>query len=123
MTKKPVSLRELIYWVKEELLSELARQQDPVPLFAVDEVTVEVNFVVDGTLQGGFDIKVVQASSEVSEQRVQKAVVKLSPVLDRQAIIDELAASNPGILDTVKSRSAKALLKGGSGGPGEAPDR
>ena len=88
MSKKPVSLRDLIYWVKEELLSSQARQDDPVPLFAIDEVTVEVNFVVEGTLKGGFSaLKIVEAGSEVSEERVQKAMIKMTPILEREQVM------------------------------------
>ncbi len=113
MSEKPVSLQDLIYWVKQELMSEDAQQNDPVPLFTIDEVTVEVNFVVDGTLKGGFSVlKIVEAGSEVSEQRVQKAIVKMTPILGREQVIDEMVASNPEIVEVVKSESVKAILKG-----------
>ncbi len=110
---KPVSLIDLIYWVKQELLSEEARKKDPVPLFTIDEIAVEVNFMVEGTMKGGFSaLKVVEAGSEVSEQRVQKATIKLTPILDREQVVDELVASNSEILEIVKSDSVRALLKG-----------
>ncbi len=46
--KDTVKLNELIHWVKKELLSEKAKENDPEPLFIIDEVTVEVNFVLSG---------------------------------------------------------------------------
>jgi hypothetical protein len=84
-----------------------------VPLFTIDEITIEVNFVVEGTIKGGFSaLKVVEAGSEVSEQRVQKATIKMTPILRREQIIDELVASNPEVLQVVKSESVRAVLKG-----------
>ncbi len=124
MSDKPVSLRDLIYWVKQELLSEEAQQEDPVPLFTIDEVTVEINFVVEGTLKGGFSaLKIVEAGSEVSEQRVQKATVKLTPILEREQLIDEMVAANPQIIEVVKSNAVKAILKGRTQAEETAPPR
>jgi len=122
--ERPISLQELIYWVKQELLSADAREKDPVPLFTIDEVTIEVNFVVEGTIKGGFSaLKVVEAGSEVSEQRVQKATIKMTPILGRGEIIDELVASNPEILEMVKSKSVRAVLKGRMKAEQNAPTR
>ena len=39
---KPIGLAELIYQVKRELLNPDIRKDDPVPLFAVDEIELEV---------------------------------------------------------------------------------
>ena len=122
--KRPISLSELIYWVKQELLSEEARKKDPVPLFTIDEVTVEVNFVVEGTIEGGFSVlKIVEVGSEVLEQQVQKATIKMTPILDREQVVDELVASNPEILEVVKSESVKAVLKGKTQAAKTAPTR
>jgi hypothetical protein len=121
---KPISLSDLIYWVKQELLSEEARKNDPVPLFAIDEITVEINFIVEGTVKGGFSaLTIVEAGSEVSEQRVQKATIKMAPILDRAMVIDELVASNPEIVEVVKSESVKAILKGKTKTKKTAPAR
>jgi hypothetical protein len=111
--ERPISLRELIQWVKQELLSEEAQKKDQVPLFTIDEVTVEVNFVVDGKLKSGFSaLRIVEAGSEVSEKRVQKAIIKMTPILERQQMIDELVTLRPEIAEGVKSKSARAFLKG-----------
>ena len=123
-SKKHVSLRELIHWVKQELLSEEAQGEDPVPLFVIDEVTVEVNFVVDGKLKSGFSaFKVVEVGSEVAEQRVQKATIKMTPILNREQIIDEWVTADPERVKVVKSQSVKAYLKGRIRGKETAPKR
>ena len=109
--KKPISLSELIYWVKQELLSDEARKKDPVPLLVIDEVTVEVNFVVDGEVGAGFSaLQVVEVGSKVKDQRVQKATIKMTPILDREQLLDELATLYPDLLKKVGKRSG-ALFK------------
>ena len=120
MTKKrkPICLSELIFWVKNELLAEEALKKDPIPLFAIEEVTVEVNFVVSGNLKGGFNLQVVEADAEIEEQRVQKATVKMTPLLDREQVIEELVETRPEIIEIVKSKSVKAVLKGRSADEG-----
>lgn len=109
----PTSLSDLIYWVKQELLSEEANKKDPVPLFAIDEIMVEVNFVVDATVKSGVSIfKVVEFGSEIGGQAVQKATIKMSPIIKREQIIDRLKDSSPEIMKVVEENTYKAILKG-----------
>ncbi len=110
--KDSIKLNELIHWVKQELLSEEARSNDPVPLFAIDEVTVEVNFILAGKGSGGFDLKVVKADAEVAEERVQKAVVRMKPLLSHAELVAKLLEKHPEIEEEIVSDSVKVMLKG-----------
>ena len=52
---KSIGLTELIYQVKRELLGSESRQNDPVPLFAVDEIELEVAITVSREGQAGIN--------------------------------------------------------------------
>lgn len=108
-TKQTVRLSELIHWVKRELLSDEALTNDPVPLFVVDEVTVEVNFILSGEGEGGFDLQVVKAGTKVAEERVQKAIVRMKPVVPYERVRDKLGKEQ---LERLEKEGAKVLLKG-----------
>jgi hypothetical protein len=106
-------LRELIYRVKQELLSAEYQEKDPDPLFAIDEVTLEVHFVVEKQMSGGLSIlKVVEFGSELSGQQVQKAIVKMRPILPREQIIGEFLAGDPERAKALKYDSVQGILKG-----------
>ncbi len=110
--KDSVKLSELIHWVKKELLSDEMRDNDPVPLFVIDEVTVEVNFVLSGEGGTGFDLKVVKADAKVKEDRIQKAVVRMKPLVPYQELADEFSRRHPEIREKAVDDSVKVLLKG-----------
>jgi len=108
-TKDTVKLSELIHWVKKELLSDDALKDDLVPLFVIDEVTVEVNFVVSGEGNGEFDLQVVKATAKVSEERVQKAIVKLKPLVPYERVRERLDERQ---LRHLEDRVVRVLVKG-----------
>lgn len=108
-TKSTVRLSELIHWVKRELLSDEARRDDPVPLFVIDEVTVEVNFVLSGEGEGGFDLQVVKAGAKVAEERVQKAIVRMRPVVPYERVRDRMGKEQ---LERLEREGMRVLLKG-----------
>jgi hypothetical protein len=111
-SKNTVKLSELIHWVKKELLSDEARQRDPVPLFVIDEVTVEVNFVLSGEGEGVFDLKVVKAGAKVTEERVQKAIIRMKPLVSPEELSAEFARKQPKAKKKVLNDSVEVLLKG-----------
>lgn len=121
--KDTVKLNELINWVKQELLSKEARSKDPVPLFVIDEVTVEVNFVLSGKGGGGFDLKVVKADAEVSEERIQKAIVRMKPLLSHEEVVDKLLTEYPQIKEEIVNDSVKVILKGRGSDEESVPKR
>lgn len=85
--EKPVSLREFIEWVKQELRPKEDSNDDQKPWLRVNEVTVEVNFTVEGDIDAGFDLRVVKLGSKVGENRVQKATIKMTPI--RPSVLGE----------------------------------
>jgi len=108
-TKSTVKLSELIRWVKKELLSDEARRDDPMPLFVIEEVTVEVNFVLSGGGKAGFNLQVVMADAEVTEERVQKAIVRMKPLVPYEGVRARLGEEQ---LEYIEKEAAKVLLKG-----------
>lgn len=107
--KKTVKLSELIHWVKEELLSDEVFRDDPVSLFVIDEVTVEVNFVLSEEGGGGFNLQVVKADAKIADERVQKAVVRMKPIVPYDRVIDKL---EEGELEYIEKEAARVLVKG-----------
>lgn len=110
--KNSVKLSELIHWVKQELLSEETRRTDPVPLFVVDEVTLEVNFVLTGEGEGGFDVKVVKAGAKVTEERMQTVTIKMKPLVPYNKLAEEFAKQKPHLIEQVMEDSVRVLLRG-----------
>lgn len=108
-TKKTVKLSELIHWVKKELLSDEAFRDDPVPLFVIDEVTVEVNFVLSGEGKAGLNLQVVTAGTEVTEERIQKAVVRMKPLVPYERVRERLEEKH---LKHLEDRVVRVLVKG-----------
>ena len=74
---KSLGISELIQRVQQDLLK--AQSQEP-EMFLLDEITLEINFVVSGDINSGFDLGVVELGSAVSEERVQKVTLKLHPI-------------------------------------------
>lgn len=107
--RKTIGLSELIDRVKQELLSEQA-QSEP-KLFSIDEITVEINLVVNGDIESGFDLGVVTLGSQVSEERVQKVTIKMTPLVSKQQGIEELNNDKQKAQKTVEA-SPKALFRG-----------
>ena len=112
--KGSISLADLIFWVKKELLSPRSLGRDPAPLFVIDGVTIEVNFVLKGSGKGGFDMVVVKAEGEGGEERIQKATVRLKPIIASEALSTRFAETYPQKMEEIVSRSIAVLFKGQS---------
>ena len=119
---KPIGLAELIYQVKRELLSSDSSQNDPIPLFAVDEIELEVAVSISREVQAGINIQVLNVGGGASREDAQTVRVKLKPLLSREELLAELWKRNPGLFAAVTDES-QALLKGGqpSGQPPSWP--
>lgn len=107
--KDTVKLSELIYWLKRELLSEEMFEGDPLPLFVIDEVSVEVNFVVSGETEGGFDLQVVKVGAKIAEERVQKAVVRMKPLVPYERVRERLEERH---LKHLEDKVVRIIVKG-----------
>lgn len=83
-----LGINELISRIKSDLLAE--QNQTQPDLFSIDEVTIELNFVVNGNIDSGFDIGVVTLGSQVSEERIQKITIKLTPLVTKDQLIERI---------------------------------
>jgi len=110
---KSIGLTELIYQVKRELLSSESRQNDPVPLFAVDEIELEVAITVSREGQAGINIQVFSLGGGASRADAQTVRVKLKPLRTREELIADLQKRDPGLFDAMTEESLLLLLKGG----------
>jgi hypothetical protein len=111
-----LSLGQFIRSVKHDLLSTQTDEDDPAPFFVIDEVIVEINFVVEGKIQGGFNLlKVVEVGSEVGEHRVQKATVHLKPILNREEIAQRTKEQKPELMNRITTEGVRYLLRGRPG--------
>jgi len=110
--KKPIGLAELIYQVKRELLSSESRKDDPIPLFAVDEIELEVAVSISREGQAGINIQVLNLSGGTSREDAQTVRVKLKPLRSREELIADLQQRDPHIFETMTEESL-SLLKGG----------
>ncbi len=110
--RKPIGLTELIYQVKRELLSAESRQNDPVPLFAVDEIELELAVKVSREGQAGVNIQVLNVGGGASRENAQTVKVTLKPLRSREELIADLKARDPDVFTTMTEESL-TLLKGG----------
>lgn len=109
---KPIGLTELIYQVKRELLSAESRQYDPVPLFAVDEIELELAVTIGREGEAGINIQVLNVGGGASREDAQTVRVKLKPLRSREELIADLKEHDPELFTTMTHESL-TLLKGG----------
>jgi hypothetical protein len=108
---KPIGLTELIYQVKRELLNADGREDDPVPLFAVEEIELEVAVTVSREGQAGINIHVFNVGGSASREDAQTVRVKLKPLLSHEQLLAVLQKRDPSLFEAV-SEESQALLKG-----------
>lgn len=107
----PIGLTELIYQVKKELLSSESRRGDPVPLFAVEEIQLEVAVSVSREGEAGINIQVLSLGGGVSRADAQTVRVTLRPLRSREELIAELRQRDPQLFASMAEESLN-LLKG-----------
>lgn len=113
MEKKPkeLGLSELIYRIKQDLASEAAHKRDTTTVFLIDEITLEVNFVVSGDVESGFDLGIVSLGSQASQERVQKVTIKMTPLISRDDILKRLKG-DAELWNKAETLSRRHLIKG-----------
>lgn len=77
-----IGLHELIYQVKKELLAP--SPGDPVPLFYVEGVELELGVAARKEGQAGIKLYVVDVSGGGSRERAQTVRVRLRPLYSRE---------------------------------------
>lgn len=107
----PIGLTELIYQVKKELLSPESRWGDPVPLFAVEEIQLEIAVSVSREGEAGINIQVLSLGGGVSRADAQTVRVTLRPLRSREELIAELRQRDPQLFASMAEESLN-LLKG-----------
>lgn len=110
-TPKPIGLTELIYQVKRELLSQESRRADPVPLFAVEKIELEIAVSLSRKGEGGINIQVLSLGGGVSRADAQTVRVTLKPLHSREELVAELRRRDPKLLANMAEESLN-LLKG-----------
>lgn len=119
-TDKPISLGKFIEAVKHDLVTTYS--DDAEKLFMIDEIIVEASFVITGEVDGKLDLKVVQLGSKVSEERIQKASIRLTPIISREDRIKQLEDDDAAYQQAIEV--AKITLRGGkSSDTDETPPR
>jgi Trypsin-co-occurring domain 2 len=101
MPEDDLSLKNLIRAVSDELLASRAERlaANLPPLFEVQELTIEVSFVVTESKGGGggFDLKVIKADASVKYDResVHKVTLTLKALESADLVVPDLPDTLP----------------------------
>jgi hypothetical protein len=112
---KPIGLAELIYRVKQELLSPSKLREDPVPLFAVEEIELEVAITVSREGEAGLNLQVLSLGAGLSRADAQTVRVTLKPLRNRDEMIHDLRQRDPQLFEHMAEVSLY-LIKGAQKG-------
>jgi hypothetical protein len=122
--QESIGLAEFIQQVKQDLLSVTPGKEKDAPFLFVESVELELQVTVKRTGKAGAkgSIKIdvlgvggevgVEAGGEVGRDDVHKVTVKLSPLFDKDYLMEKYKALYPEqVLPTLK-KSMDALIKG-----------
>lgn len=105
-----IGLQELMYQVKKELLTQTP--DDPVPLFYVQGVELELDIAVRKEGRAGIKIYIVDVGGGGSHEKAQRVKVSLSPLYSREEM-RSLAERDPVIGPQLERVAEIGALKGG----------
>jgi hypothetical protein len=103
-----IGLQELVYQVKKELLTQ--RPDDPVPLFYVEGVELELNVAVRKEGRAGIQIYVVDIGGGGSHEKTQRVNVRLSPLYSRdemRGFVEQDPELGPRLQEVAKEGALK----------------
>jgi hypothetical protein len=103
-----IGLRELINEVKKELLSPSS--DDPVPLFYVEGVELELRVVARREGEAGLKIYVVNVGGGSGQERAQTVRVRLQPLYDR-AEMRRFVEADPELGPRLREVAARGTMK------------
>ncbi|MEM7578394.1 MAG: trypco2 family protein [Cyanobacteria bacterium P01_A01_bin.80] len=111
-----IGLSELIEKVKADLLASPDKNNE-VPFLFVESVEMELQVTVKKEGKGGLKVDVVsiggaELGGGVSQDKVQKIKVKLSPLFDKDEIKDFYKKLRPNDRLSLVQQSLKGVLKG-----------
>lgn len=116
----PIGLAELIQQVKQDLLSEVPGKSKDAPILFVSSVEVEVQVTVKREGKAGVKVNVVsiggaEAGGGISRDDVHKVKVTLSPLFDKERMMEFYQTLQPNQVPASVKQSMDALLKGETG--------
>ena len=114
---QPISLSEFIFQVKKDLLDKQLSKDDPVPLFAIDEIEVEVSVTASREAEGkaGLNLTILGVGLEaggtgtVGKENAQTVRVKLSPLLSKAELFEQLPDH---VKQEIRRKSTTTVLRG-----------
>lgn len=104
-----IGLQELIHQVKRELLSQST--EDPVPLFYVEGVDLELGVVARKEGQAGVKLYVVDISGGAGHEKAQTVRVSLRPLYSREEM-RRIAEKDPVLGARLPQSARQGVLKG-----------
>jgi hypothetical protein len=107
-----IGLAEFIEQVKRELLSTEPGVEGSIPLFSVDEVTLELQVAVHKEGKAGLQIYVVELGGGVGRDDTHNVTVTLTPLLSKEERIRLYKTHYPERWAALEYASVKAGLKG-----------
>ncbi|MHC0068516.1 trypco2 family protein [Nostoc sp. UIC 10890] len=112
-----IGLAELIEHIKQELLSTEAEGEKPIPLFSVDQVSLELQVTARKEGKAGIKVYVVELGGGGSRDDVQKVTVTLTPLLSKEERIALYKTRYPQKWKLLEETSMEGLLKGSNDEP------
>lgn len=122
--QESIGLAEFIQQVKQDLLSVTPGKEKDAPFLFVESVELELQVTVKRTGKAGAkgSIKIdvlgvggevgVEAGGEVGRDDVHKVTVKLSPLFDKERLMEFYQTLHSEQVPTTVKKSLQALFKG-----------
>ncbi len=112
-----IGLAELIQTVKQELLSTVVGTGKDTPILVVSAVEVEAQVTVKREGGGGIKVEVVSVGGAelkggISRDDVHKVKVTLSPLFDKDRLMEFYETLHPDQLSKAVKPSLEAFFKG-----------
>ena len=107
-----LGLTELIQQVKQELLTQSPDSEKDLPIFAVDSVELELQVTVKKQGKAGIKIYVLEMGGGGSRDDIQKVKVKLSPLFNREQLLEIYKEQHPERYAELMKKNLKAATKG-----------
>jgi Trypsin-co-occurring domain 2 len=119
-----IGLAEFIQQVKQDLLSVAPGTENDAPFLFVESVELELQVTVKRTgkagAKGSVKINVLgtggeisgEVGGDISHDAVHKVKVKLSPLLDKDRLIEFYKAQHPDRIRPIVDNSVHGLIKG-----------
>lgn len=115
--EQSIGLAELIEQVKRELVANAPGQTKDAPILFVNSVELELQVTVKRGGTGGVKVNVVsvggaEIGGSVSRDDVHKVKVILSPLFDKERLMEFYGTLHPDKVPSSVKRSLEALFKG-----------